>query len=191
MECYILAGGRSRRFGGDKLLYRINSLRTIEYVVRAAQEVCDYVCVVAKGREKFADLGIPVEEDLLPDQAPIVGLYTALKLCQRDRLLILSGDIPLIKPEVLRLLMEEFREPVTVFSTQGKLHPLVGIYSKALYSLVEEFLKLGRRSLIDLLRSLDFKAVGEDRLRQVDPRLESLTNMNTREDLSVILERLG
>jgi len=119
-----------------------------------------------------------------------VGVYTALKLCQRDRLMILSGDIPLIKPEVLRLLMEEFREPVTVFLTEGRLHPLVGIYSKALYPLMEEYLKLGRRNLTDLLRSLEFKVIGEDKLRQVDPRLESLTNMNTREDLSLIQERM-
>jgi len=191
MECYILAGGRSRRFGEDKLLYRINSLRTIEYVIRAAGEISDHVCVVAKDRDKFRDLGVPVVEDLLPDQAPIIGLYTALKLAQRDRILLLSGDIPLIKAEVLSLLVSEFREPVTILSARGKLHPLIGVYSKALYPVVEEHLKLGRRSLINLLRSLDFKTVGEDMLRAVDPELVSLTNMNTKEDLHLIRERIG
>jgi len=191
MECYILAGGQSRRFGEDKLLYRINSLRTIEYVIRAAERVCDSVSVVAKEREKFGDLGVPVVEDLLPDQAPIVGLYTALRLSQRDRVLILSGDLPLMKPEVLGLLVEEFEEPVTVISAGERLHPLVGVYSKALYPVVEEYLKIGRRSLIDLIRSLKFKTVGEERVRAVDPDLSSLMNMNTKEDLSLIRERIG
>ncbi len=190
MECYILAGGQSRRFGEDKLLYRINSLRTIEYVVKSAQKVCETVYVVAKDREKFGDLGVFVVEDLLPDQAPIVGLYTALKLSQRDRVLVLGGDMPLMKPELLGLMMEEFEEPVTIASAGGKLHPLVGVYSRALYPVVEEYLKIGRRSLIDLIRSLEFRTVGEEKLRRVDPDLSSLMNMNTKEDLQRIRERM-
>ncbi len=190
MECYILAGGQSKRFGEDKLLFKIGSLKVIEYVLKAASEVCPSVYIVTKNRRKFEDLKVPVIEDLLPDQTPLVGLYTALKHTQEDKILLLGADIPLIKPEVLQLLFEKFEEPITLFSINGKLQPLVGIYSKALYPIVEEHLKIGKRSFLSLLRSLRYKVLKENTLREVDPELCSLINMNTKEDLRLILKKM-
>ncbi len=191
MECFILAGGQSRRFGEDKLLYRIGDLRTIDYVIKAAKSVCSKVYVVSKDREKFGDVEAQVMEDVLPDQAPIVGLYTALRESSTGRALILSGDVPLIKPEVLKLLAEEYREPATLFSSEGKLHPLIGIYSRSLLPVLEDYLKLGRRSMVGFLESVSYKVIPEEKLRKVDPKLLSLLNMNTKEDLSRLLEIMG
>ncbi|MDQ7082134.1 MAG: molybdenum cofactor guanylyltransferase [Aquificota bacterium] len=128
MECFILAGGQSRRFGEDKILFRIGSRRTVEYVIETARKVCDRVALVVKERERFRDIGVEVLEDLLPDRTPLAGILTALKSAEGSRALILGGDMPLIKEEVLRLLMEEFRQPVTLFRTNRKLQTLVGVY---------------------------------------------------------------
>ena len=190
MECFILAGGQSRRFGEDKLLFRIGNLRTIEHVIRSAREVFSKVYIVAKDREKFRGLGVEVIGDLLPDQAPVVGLYTALRKSYGDSIVVLSGDMPLIKPQVLRLLIREYRKPVTIFSSNGKLHPLVGAYSRTLISTVEVYIKEGRKSLIGLLGQINYKVIDEDEIRRVDPDLSSLLNMNTKEDLEIILGRI-
>lgn len=191
MECFILAGGQSRRFGEDKLLYRIGSLRTIDYVIRAAKEVCSKVYVVTKEREKFEGVDADVIEDLLPDQSPAVGLYTALEETGMDRAMILSGDLPLIKPEVLRILIREFGEPVTIFSIKGKLHPLIGIYSKGILPMLGEYLKFGGRSVIGFLESVDYHLLTEEDVYKEDPELISFLNMNTKKDLRRVLELIG
>ena len=191
MECFILAGGQSRRFGEDKLLFKIRGIKTIERVIGSAREVCSKIYVVAKDRKKFRDLGVEVVEDVLPDQAPIVGLYTALQMSPEDKIMILSGDLPLIKPEVLKLLIEEYEEPATVLYSDGKLHPLIGIYSRSLLPALEDYMKLGKRSLVGFLEQVKYKVVNEEDLRRVDPDLSSLMNMNTKEDLERIMERIG
>jgi len=191
MECFILAGGQSRRFGEDKLLYKIGARRTINYVIDTAKEVCSKVYVVTKEREKFKDVDAHIIEDLLPDQSPIIGLYTALKETGTDRIMILSGDIPLIKPEVLKVLIKEFREPVTVFSIKGKVHPLIGIYSRGLLPLLEDYLKLGRRSVMGFLEGINYSLLTEKDIYEEDPELRSFLNMNTKEDLEKVLEIMG
>ncbi len=187
MECFILAGGQSRRFGEDKLLFRLGSKRTIERVIEVARKVYPEVRLVAKSGDKFKDLDVEVVEDLLPDQAPIIGLYTALSSCKGDRAMILSGDTPLIKPEILKLLMEEFKEPATLLSSEGRIHPLIGIYSRSLLPVLKDYIDSGGRSLIRFLEETEYKLIGEDSIRRVDPRLLSLINMNTREDLKEIV----
>jgi len=191
MECFILAGGQSRRFGEDKLLFKIGNVRTIERVIRTAREVCPRVRLVAKDRGKFRDLEVEVVEDLLPDQAPIVGIYTALRTSSESVIVVLSGDLPLLKADVLKLLISKYREPVTVASSGGKLHPLLGLYSRSLLPSLEEYIDEGRRSLVGFLERVGCSVVDEEELREVDPDLSSLLNMNTKEDLERILERIG
>ncbi len=190
MECFILAGGQSRRFGEDKLLYKINSVRTIDYVIGVAKEVCSEVYIVTKDKTKFKDTDAQVVVDLLPDQAPVIGIYTALKESQSEKILILSGDTPLIKRGVLDILIEEYQEPITIFSIKGKLHPLIGMYLRAVLPKLEEYLKIGGRSVIGFIDNIKYKAVTEDKLQDVDPELLSFLNMNTKEDLSLILEKI-
>lgn len=190
-ECFILAGGQSRRFGEDKLLFKIGNVRTVERVIRTAREVCPRVRLVAKDRDKFRDLEVEVVEDLLPDQAPIVGIYTALRTSSESVIVVLSGDLPLLKADVLRLLISKYREPVTVVSSGGKLHPLLGLYSRSLLPSLEEYIDEGRRSLVGFLEMAGCSVVDEEELREVDPDLSSLLNMNTKEDLKRVLERMG
>ena len=188
MECFILAGGQSRRFGTDKLLEPINSKRTIDYVVASAKEVFPKVYVVAKDKRKFGDLGVPIVEDLLQEQTPLVGIYTALELSPRERVAILSGDMPLIRPEVLRLLKERAKGSITVFRVGGKVYPLVGVYSTFLKRELYEFLKQGKKRVMDFLSRVGCFYIEEDEVREVDPELCSFVNMNTREDLERVKE---
>ena len=188
MECFILAGGQSRRFGSDKLLEPINSKRTIDYVVASAKKVFPKVYVVAKNKRKFGNLGVPIVEDLMHDQTPLVGIYTALELSSGERVAILSGDMPLMKPEVLRLLKERAREPVTVFRIGGKVYPLVGVYSSSLKDELLEFLKEGKRRVMDFLGRVGCSYIEEDEVKGVDPEFSSFVNMNTREDLERVKE---
>ncbi|WP_461829847.1 molybdenum cofactor guanylyltransferase MobA [Aquifex sp.] len=180
MKCFILAGGRSRRFGEDKLLYEYKGKRVIERVVQAAKGVCDELFIVAKDPKKFEFLGIPVIVDALPVQASIVGLYTALSYTDEPAL-ILSGDLPLITPKVLKAIVEAYESPITLAKTKNKVHTLVGVYSPEVLNRLEDFIKKRNYRLYEFVSSVGFKAVelGNDDALQ-------LLNMNTKEDLKVL-----
>ncbi|WP_457601632.1 molybdenum cofactor guanylyltransferase MobA [Hydrogenivirga sp.] len=191
MECYILAGGQSRRFGEDKLLFRIGEKRTLDFVIEACREVCTKVFLVTKDVGRFSDLGIPVVEDELPLQTPVVGVYTALKKASSDRVLILSGDMPLMKPEVLHLLSHSYEPPLTLFSIHGKFYPLVALYSRELLGTLENYINAGGMSVMGFVESVPHKVLTEESLKDTDPELSSFLNMNTKEDLKRLMEMMA
>ncbi|MEM7576299.1 MAG: molybdenum cofactor guanylyltransferase [Planctomycetota bacterium] len=80
---YILAGGRSRRFGSDKARYRIDGRPMIQRVADAFTPLCFSTTVVAQRPNQYADLGLPTIADLRPDAGPIEGLRTALRHAHR------------------------------------------------------------------------------------------------------------
>ena len=180
MKCFILAGGKSRRFGEDKLLYEFKGKKVIERVVETAKQVCDELFIVAKNPKKFEFLNVPVIIDVSPIQASIVGLYTALSYT-KEPALILSGDLPLITPEVLKRLIEAYQEPVTLAKAQGKVHTLVGIYSPKVLKTIEEFLEKENYKLYELVKKAGFKAVEFEGKEAV-----SLLNLNTKGDLEIL-----
>lgn len=182
MKCFILAGGKSRRFGEDKLLYEIEGKKVIERVVGSAKSVCDEVFIVTKNPVKFEFLKIPVILDKLPIQASIVGLYTALSHAD-EPVLILSGDLPLISPQVLKILMDSYEEPVTLAKTKDKLHTLIGVYSPKVTQTIKEFLRKKNYKLYKLVKKVGFKAVGFP-----DEYAPYFLNLNTKEDLRILRE---
>ncbi len=182
MKCFILAGGKSRRFGEDKLLYEFRGRKVIERVLEVTQKVCDEVFIVTKNPKKFKFLNVPIIIDVLPVQASMVGLYTALSYT-KEPALILSGDLPLLSPEVLKKLINAYQEPVTLVKTKDKVHTLVGIYSPKVLKTIEKFLEEENYKLYELVRKEGFKA-----LKLNEKEAVHLLNLNTKQDLRILEE---
>ncbi len=180
MECFILAGGKSKRFGADKLLYEINGKKVIERVVKEAKKVCKKVYIVAKNEKKFSSLNLPVIKDKFEESASVVGLYTALKNC-KDKCLILSGDVPLIKAEILRLLIENYEPPITLIKTE-KVHTLIGVYSNEVLEELEKYIENKNFKIFEFVKKVGFKEVEIPR-----EMWYTALNLNTKEDLKKLI----
>ncbi|MBI1831946.1 MAG: molybdopterin-guanine dinucleotide biosynthesis protein MobA, partial [Planctomycetes bacterium] len=63
-----------------------------------------------------------------------------------------------------------------------RLHPLTAVYRLDVVDLVMRLIRNGRSALIDLVDVAATRLVGGDELRDVDPELKSLDNINTPED---------
>ena len=116
IECYILAGGQSRRFGEDKTLFPLKSKPCIQWVVEQAKSVCDRVFIVAKEPQKYSFMkGVELLKDILQEQFALAGLYTALSHTDQDKVVVLSADMPLIKGELISLIWERSKDKITLF----------------------------------------------------------------------------
>jgi molybdopterin-guanine dinucleotide biosynthesis protein A len=78
LPLYVLAGGRSRRFGRDKAEALIDGVPLLRHVARALDPVASEVVVVADRAGKYDHLGFPTIADLEPGMGPLAGLVTAL-----------------------------------------------------------------------------------------------------------------
>ena len=105
----VLAGGRSRRFGTDKLKARLPDGRTVlAHAVAGAAAVADeLVVVIAPGADPPS--GLPESavfvHDPAPDEGPLMGLASGLEAVSGEIILVVGGDMPALEASVLRLLV--------------------------------------------------------------------------------------
>jgi molybdopterin-guanine dinucleotide biosynthesis protein A len=186
----VLAGGRSRRFGDDKLLFRIEGRPLILHAIErleSASLIREVVIVAsADNAGKLEHLGYGVVVDEL-SAGPIGGVYTALGLGDA---FVVAGDMPLIVPEFVDYIVREFGESGKAVCvprwTNGYLEPLHAAYSKAFRRVLDEKIKIGEYSLNGAIRSADACYLDVDGLPS--HWRESFFNVNRRSDLRKLLK---
>lgn len=115
----VLAAGRGRRFGGDKLLAEIKpGLSVIDSSVKTiAKSVSDYVCVVrpddAQLKKHLTEQNIPWVEAHAADDGMSQSLIAGVThFPDADGWLISLGDMPYVKLETCQLLRSRFLEQI-------------------------------------------------------------------------------
>jgi len=84
-----------------------------------------------------------IASDIIPEKGPLGGIYTALKLCKTDAILVMPCDMPFIQEEIISKLIEKFRTSnadVVCLKSKFGIEPLVGIYSTKIINKIEQCL---------------------------------------------------
>ena len=185
----VLAGGLARRMGGgDKARLRIGGTTILQRVLACIGPQCDRVIINANGDPaRFADTGLPVVADSVPDFAgPLAGILAGLDWAAVHAptcrwLLSVPGDCPFL-PNDLAARLHEARiaagmRLACARSGQWR-HPVVALWS---VELREDL----RRALIDDgLRKIELwtarhgAAIADWPADPIDP----FFNVNTPED---------
>jgi molybdenum cofactor guanylyltransferase len=108
----VLAGGRSRRFGRDKLAVPLSDGRTVlEHAIEAVAAVADEVAVVVHPHGGGLELpgATHVVHDPEPYGGPLVGLATGLTALSDDLVIVVGGDMPTLVSAVLARMAERLR----------------------------------------------------------------------------------
>ena len=151
----ILVGGKSSRMGKDKALLEFNGISFIRRVAEVFFQECSPVIVISDHGERYSFLGLPVCEDEYKNCGPLGGIHTALKNVPTNTVCIASCDIPFIHRDLLRQLLDvRGEEDITVFSSNGMVQPLFGIYHTRILPTLEKHLNSNRFSVLDFLRDV-------------------------------------
>ncbi len=153
---YILAGGKSSRFGSDKARAVLEGEPLILRVKRMVEPVASSVNVVADQAGKYADLGLRTLVDDQPGLGPLTGLATALSdLCSTKWLMLCSCDAAVLKAEWLEELMKNRNDHVEAVAYRGeKWQPMPAMFSASCLPVARELLRTDKRSMQWLLDSL-------------------------------------
>jgi molybdopterin-guanine dinucleotide biosynthesis protein A len=185
----VLAGGESRRFGGDKRLAAWGNGRLIETAVHNAATVFTEVIVTAKRPTELSFLerpGVRVAADLY-DAHALGGLLTGLALARSPHVFALAGDMPLVRPSVARALWARRRRADAVVPRwNGRLQPLCAVYARQCRAAGEAMAAENIFALRDLLDRVDLRVVEEDVLRLEDPKGLSFLDADTPEELAAL-----
>ncbi len=148
-EGFVLAGGRSERFGSDKALARLGG-RTLLDRALAALEGCGLTPrVVARDPWAYRNRARVFVLSERPGRGPAEGLRAALAACAAPWALVLPVDMPGVDAPLLRCLVAAAPAPgsgvrpaeapraVCFAGPDGRRHPLPGAYHRSLAGEVE------------------------------------------------------
>lgn len=208
----ILCGGKSSRMGQPKHLLPYGDQLVLQRIVDTVLTVFDRVVVVAAKNQNLPVL--PESCDVIRDeeefQGPLYGLLKGLEYFQADRpdeertsktlpaersasveAVYLTGcDVPLLKPEfITRVIKQLGNAEIAVVQEETYYHPLAAVYRTELYETVADLISAGERRPRALFEIADVNPIQIDSLKEVDPELDSLRNMNTPEEYAELLQK--
>lgn len=186
----VLAGGRSTRFGRDKLSERYRGIPLLHHAVLRLAAVCgDVVVVLAPGADASGlPPGTRAAHDEIEGEGPLAGLHAGLIAAARSELaLVAGGDMPDMSEALLREMLrvaEERGEEAVALREAGVLHPLPCVLRcDRGMERAHTLLHAGRRSLGDLLDSMVVAAMDEATWQAIDPGRRTLFDVDEPGDL--------
>jgi len=192
----VLCGGRSTRMGLDKATLPFGPELMLQRVVRLLRSVVSPVTVVAAEDQLLPDLPSEVitTVDQRPDHGPLEGLHAGLLAAQQhvDAVFVTSCDVPLLRPEFIRRMCALLADYEIVVPVDEKhIHPLAGVYRTCLAAQVRQLLVDERFRPLFLIQESKSLQIPADQLREVDPSLSSLSNLNKPSDYLSALKQAG
>lgn len=182
MQISILCGGKSSRMHSEKGLVLYQNKAFIEHIIDAVLPISENIQLVTNSNE-YDYLGYTIVKDIVLAKGPLGGIYSALVHSDFDNNLILSCDIPLISTQIIQKLIDNHTDKVdvTVFGNHERMHPLIGIYSRNLISVLKKFIDLNS------LKMMDFISKNKHHLIAIEEENKILfKNINSLADLEAI-----
>ena len=188
----VLCGGRSSRMGTPKAWLPFGAELMLPRVVRIVLEAVERVVVVAAPGQDVPPLpaDVRVVRDEVEGRGPLGGLAAGLAALEgaADVVYLSSCDVPLLKPEFVRCVIDALTKPkragpwaidAAVPRASDRLHPLASAYRLSVLPVVREMLVAGRFRMTDLLALVPARVIEPHELADIDPELVSLRNVNS------------
>lgn len=159
LPLYLLAGGKSSRFGSDKARALLHGQPLLCRIADALRPIADPVRVIAGTDRRYADLGLVTIADRRPGLGPLAGLETAL-LHMREHhgpgwVILCSCDLLDVRPRWIRdLLAARCPHTRAVLFADPIPQPLPALYHTDLVPIVQDHLETDRRGMRSFIRAL-------------------------------------
>jgi len=185
----ILAGGKSKRMGKDKLFLEINNKKLIEHTIDKVKKYLKEVIIITnQDNEFFSKNNLITVKDCIEGQlGPLVGILTAMKWAKENLtkcswIATFPCDTPFFPESIIKNLIEESEKKESLIlcaSSHGRKHNIFGLWSLDLYDKLKDDLtnhkvrKVQDWTEKNKIKNLEFK------FKDYDP----FFNINTEEDL--------
>lgn len=197
----VLAGGASSRMGASKAGLDWHGValltRTVAVLGRAVDGPLVVVRAAGQPLPSLPD-GTEVYDDPVPGLGPLpaIGVGLAAVADRAGAAFVASTDLPLLHPAfAARVLDLRGDDDVALPVAHGHHQPLAAAYRTGLAEPIAELTAAGQGRPPSLFARVRVHRIAEESLRcdavlsRLDPRLESLTNVNTPDEYAAALAR--
>tara|TARA_B110000438_G_scaffold13529_1_gene13082 strand:+ start:24 stop:644 length:621 start_codon:yes stop_codon:yes gene_type:complete len=187
----ILAGGKSKRMGEDKLFVKLNNKTLIEHTINKVRKHFKKLIIVTNNdNEFFKKNNYTIVKDCITGQlGPLVGILTTMKWAKENYpncswVATFPCDTPFFPESIISKFIEESKKKESLIlcaSSHGRKHNIFGLWSLDLYDKLYNDLvnnkvrKVQDWTKVNNIKNLEFK------FKDYDP----FFNINTVEDLEI------
>jgi molybdopterin-guanine dinucleotide biosynthesis protein A len=187
----VLAGGRSTRFGRDKLAEPYLGRPVLEHAVRRVAEVCDDVVLVLAPTHAdpvlSPDVSVRIARDPVEGEGPLAGVLAGISAVRSDHALVAGGDMPDLQTNVLlEMLRVAYEAPADAVALQDRdrFRPLPCVLRvEPAERRARALLDAGHRALRDLLDASRVAVIDQATWRALDPDGRTLFDVDVPRDL--------
>jgi molybdopterin-guanine dinucleotide biosynthesis protein A len=197
LAAIVLAGGRSMRFGRDKLAEPVDGRPLLHHAIEAVRAVAlelDIVVVLAPGAAPHLPAGVRAVHDAMAYEGPLAGVVVGLGALapSTERVLVVAGDMPDLVPDVLRAMDARLQADATVQlvwleddrDATNRPRPLPAMVRReAALLAADALLANGERRLRALGDRLVTHVIESGTWRALDPAAATLRDVDVPEDL--------
>ena len=185
----ILAGGKSKRMGKDKLFLELNNMKLIDYTIQKVKKYLkDLIIVTNQENEFFTKNNLITVKDCINGQlGPLAGILTAMKWAKENSpncswVATFPCDTPFFPEAVISKFIEESKKKESLIlcaTSHGRKHNIFGLWSLDLYDKLHNDLVNNKvRKVQDWTKTNSIKNL-EFKFKEYDP----FFNINTDADL--------
>lgn len=188
VSAVVLAGGRSSRFGRNKLAEPIEGRTLLDHAIDAVKPSASEVIVVLAPDGTPPDrTDVRVVRDAAAFEGPLAGLLAGLGAARHPDVLVTAGDMPDLPPAVADALLAAHAAggiDAVVLEDAGRPRPLpMCITRDRGRDAAQRLIDKGERRLRALVHALGATVIPEASWRVLDPDGRSLRDIDTPDDL--------
>ena len=187
VSAVVLAGGRSSRFGRDKLAEPIAGEPLLSRTIAALGPVAsDMVVVAGPDSSRVLPAGIRLVRDRVAYGGPLVAVVTGLAAARHGSVVVVGGDMPWLCAGVLLLMVESLipAHEAAALQFDGRRQQLpLALRREAALHAARRLTGSGERRLGSLLDALDIIGIPEETWRVVDPDGATVRDVDVPGDL--------
>lgn len=168
----------------------------LQRVVRLLSSAVQPVVVVAATGQQLPRLSQPVivAHDKRDQRGPLEGVSAGLAAISpyAEAAFVTSCDVPLIEPALVRRMIDLLEDYEIAVPLEGEFpHPLAAVYRVNVLDRIDSLLQSNRLRPAFLFDLAKTRRVPVDQLRDVDPQLDTLRNLNHPNDYFAALAAAG
>ena len=156
----ILAGGQSKRFGGEfKTLSKFNNQSILDRILKNFKKSkIEIVLNVNSKENEFLNTNLNLIKDEIKNfQGPLAGIYSTMKWVIKNKkniewIFTIPSDTPFLSGKVLsKFISNNFKKNTQIILAQSynKVHPVIGLWKISLLENLEKFFQKENRKIMD------------------------------------------
>ena len=184
----VLAGGRSSRFGRDKLEEPIEGRSLLSNAIDGVTPASTEILVIAA---PDATLQLPDRATRIHDpvafEGPLAGVAAGLRAAHESMVLVVGGDMPTVVGAVVEAMLLSLEAPAVdavALEHEGRARPLpLALRREPALNAADLLLAAGERRLRALIDALGATVIPEPIWRDLDPYGMTVRDIDTPADL--------